>query len=174
MMPPGHVAITWAVADRFAGHFSKAGLDYRWLAISALLPDLIDKPLALWVFTRSHSSQNVAHALIPNLLLMGLACLRWRSGWPYVLAFNAHLLADRMWRHTETFWWPLYGWQTFWTFKFMNSPEAMVRVYLDIIRRYPRVWIVELMALGFLIWFGRKHQLFAWRNLVSFLKTGHL
>lgn len=169
-MPPGHIAATWAVARWLPGR----DLDHRWLALSSLLPDLIDKPLALWVFTRSHSSQNLSHALIPNLLLFLAALLGWRRGLPYVLAFNLHLLADRMWRHTETFWWPLYGWQTFWQFRFMNTPEAMVNVYLEIIRRYPRVWLVELAALVFLVWFGRRHHLFERQGLAHFLRTGRL
>jgi hypothetical protein len=170
MMPPGHIAATWAAAEWWPGR----SLDYRWLAFSGLLPDLIDKPLALWLFTKSHSSQNVSHALIPNLLLLLGSLLWWRRGLPYVLAFNLHLLADRMWRHTETFWWPLYGWQTFWEFRFMNTPEAMVNVYIDIIRRYPRVWIVELLALIFLAWFAYRHGLFRWPILKQFVRTGRL
>ena len=170
MMPPGHIALTWAIADAC----SDAPLDYRRLALCSLLPDLIDKPLALWVFTQSHSSQNVAHAVIPHLILLVLTLLRWRAGLPYVLAFNLHLLADRMWRHTETFWWPLFGWQTFWQFKDMNSPQAMLNVYLEIIRHYPRVWIIELLALVYLAWFGHRHNLYAWRNVVSFMQTGRV
>ena len=170
MMPPGHIALTWAAASRLP----HKRLDYRWLALSALLPDVIDKPLALWVFTKSHSSQNVTHALLPNLILLVVTLAKWPRALPYVLAFNVHLLADRMWHHTETFWWPLFGWQTFWEFRFMNSPQAMVNVYLDIIRRYPRVWIVELIAILFLAWFGWRHKLYSWRNLGRFLKTGRL
>lgn len=170
MMPPGHIAVTWALAEKL----SQRPIDYRWLALSSLLPDAIDKPLALTLFTKSHSSQNVTHALLPNLLLLLIVGVRWPKALPYALAFSGHLAADRMWRHTETFWWPLYGWQTFWQFKYMNSPQAMVNVYLDIIRRYPRVWITELIALIYLAWFCRKYRLYRWPNLRCLLKTGRL
>jgi len=170
MMPPGHVAVTWAAAD----FWPEKHLDYRLLAFCALLPDLIDKPLAIWVFTDSHSAQNVAHALLPNLALMLIALLWQRRALPYVLAFNAHLIADRMWNHTETFWWPLFGWDVFWQFKFMNTPQAMLDTYLDIVQRYPQVWVVELIAVAYLVWFVGKSKLFLWKNLNHFLRTGRL
>ncbi|MEM7029910.1 MAG: metal-dependent hydrolase [Chloroflexota bacterium] len=170
MMPPGHIATTWAVFSQQ----KQTDLDYRWLAASSLLPDIIDKPLALWIFTKSHSSQNLCHALLPNLLFLLVAIVRWPKAVPYVLAFNGHLLADRMWRHTETFWWPFYGWQTFWQFKYMNSPKAMVEVYIDIIRNYPRVWIIELLAILYLAWFGKKYRLYIGATLREFLQTGRL
>jgi len=170
MMPPGHVAVTWAAAD----FWPEKHLDYRLLAFCALLPDLIDKPLAIWVFTDSHSAQNVAHALLPNLALMLIALLWQRRALPYVLAFNAHLIADRMWNHTETFWWPLFGWDVFWQFKFMNTPQAMLDTYLDIVQRYPQVWVVELIAVAYLVRFVGKSKLFLWKNLNHFLRTGRL
>jgi len=170
MMPPGHIAITWAAAKLL----TKQSLDYRRLAFSAMLPDLVDKPLALWVFTQSHSSQNLTHALLPNLLLLGIAVWKWPRALPYVLAFNGHLLADRMWRKTETFWWPLFGGQTFSSYRFMNTPQAMTQVYLDILRRYPHVWAIELLAGLYLGWFIKKHRLANRANLLAFLQTGQL
>lgn len=172
MMPPGHVAAVWGVAGLLEKQ--RVTLDYRLLAVSALLPDLIDKPLALFVFPDSHSSQNIAHSLPFNALLLILAVLWWRKGLPYVLAFNGHLLADRMWHHTETFWWPLYGWTVFWQYKPMNTPEEMVNVYLDIITRYPQVWVVELAALLFLGWFVYRRRLYGWKELKIFIRTGHI
>ena len=54
MMPPGHIAATWGVATLLQQNNSRlTRLDYRLLALSALLPDLIDKPLVMLVFTDS-------------------------------------------------------------------------------------------------------------------------
>ena len=168
MMPPGHIAITWAAADLWPEN----NLDYRLLALCALLPDLIDKPLAIWVFPNSHSSQNIAHALLPHLALLLLALLWLRYALPYVLAFNAHLIADRMWNHTQTFWWPLFGWDAFWQFKAMNTPKTMLAVYLDIITRYPQVWVIEILALLFLGYFVWRHRLYVGKIGKRFLLTG--
>ena len=175
MMPPGHVAATWGLATLLQKYNPRLScLDYRLLALSAMAPDLIDKPLALFVFTNAYTSQLVAHSLFFNLALLISTLIFWRQGLPYVLAGNAHLIADRMWRHTESFWWPLFGWDKFWEYKFMNTPEAMVNVYLDIITRYPRVWVIEMIALLFLLWFGWRHRLYHPLALKQFVRTGQV
>jgi hypothetical protein len=175
MMPPGHVAATWAVSHLLQkDRVDQMRLDYRLLALSALAPDLIDKPLALLVFTEAQTSQLVAHSLIPNLILFVLTLLIWRQALPYVLTFNLHLVADRMWNHTETFWWPLFGWDVFWQFKPMNTPEVMFNVYVEIITRYPQVWIVEIVALLYLIWFAVRFQLYRWSALKHFALSGQV
>lgn len=174
-MPPGHIAVTWAVSHLLQrSNPQLSQLDYRLLALSAMLPDFIDKPLAIWVFPDSHSSQNVTHSLLFNGLLLVLSLLIWQKALPYTIAFNAHILADKMWYHTETFWWPLYGWDIFWQYKFMNTPTAMLQVYLDIIVTYPHVWLTELVALGVLSWFVYQYRWYRWRNLRQFIKTGRL
>jgi hypothetical protein len=175
MMPPGHVAVTWGVARLLQQNNPRlARLDYRLLALSALAPDIIDKPLALFVFTDAQTSQLIAHSLILNLLLLTLALLFWRPTLPYTLAFTAHLVADRMWNHNESFWWPLFGWNQFWVFKPMNTPEVMLNVYLDIITQYPQVSVVELIALLYLGWFCYQHRLYRWQDLKAFVLRGYL
>jgi hypothetical protein len=175
MMPPGHVAVAWGAAELLQQNNSRlVRLDYRLLALCALAPDVIDKPLAILAFPEAHTSQLIAHALLPHVLLLVVSLLWWRPALPYVLALNSHLLADRMWNHTESFWWPLFGWDVFWQFKAMNTPEAMVSVYWDIITRYPQVWVVELLALGYLLSFGYRYGLTNWRRLAAFLRNGQL
>ena len=170
MMPPGHIAVTFAAAEALA----RNRLDYRWLAICALLPDAIDKPLALTVFRDSHSSQNISHALLPNLLLFVLTWLLWPRALPYILAIDGHLLADRQWRKTETFCWPLFGWRRFERYRFMNTPQAMAGVYLDILRHHRWVGVIEFLALLYLAWFVVRHRLYRPQILACFLRTGRL
>lgn len=175
MMPPGHIAATWGVAALYQQNNPRlAGLDYRLLALSAMLPDFLDKPLALLIFTHSNSTQNIAHSFLFHAIVLTITLLYWRRALPYTLAFNAHLLADHMWYHTETFWWPLFGWITFWGYKPMNTPGEMLNVYLDIIGRYPHVWVVEVIALLVLGWFGCYNRLYHWSNLKVFIETGQV
>lgn len=174
-MPPGHIAATWGVAAILQQHNPRlARLDFRLLAVSALAADLIDKPLALTLFTEAHTSQLMAHSLLPNLALLLLSLLFWPRALPYVLAFTCHLAADRMWHHPESFWWPLYGWDQFWIYKPMNTPGEMVNVYLDIIYRYPQVWVVELVALLTLLWLVYRAKLYRWARLIQFILSGQL
>lgn len=175
MMPPGHIATTWSVAALAQQNNPRlAHLDYRLLALCALLPDIIDKPLAILVFTDVPTSQLMAHSLLFNLALLIPALLFWRHALPYVLAFNVHLVADRMWNHAETFWWPIFGWRAFWAYKPMNTAGDMFNVYVDIIVRYPQVWVVEIIALIIFVWFGIKYRLYLWPRLKYFLWTGRV
>lgn len=175
MMPPGHIALTWGVSTMLQKDArSPMRLDYRLLAVCSLAPDLIDKPLALFVFTDAQTSQLIAHSLIPNLMFLILALLFYHKALPYVLALNLHLIADRMWNHTESFWWPLFGWDVFWQFRPMNTPDVMLTVYLEIITRYPQVWVIEIIALLYLAWFGYRYRLYRLDMLKQFILTGQV
>jgi hypothetical protein len=54
----------------------------------------------------------------------------------------------------------------------MNTPAAMASVYWEIVTRYPQVWVVELLALGYLLSFVARHRLYLWRQLMAFLCSG--
>jgi hypothetical protein len=77
-----------------------------------------------------------------------------------------------MWNHTETFWWPFFGWEEFWIYKPMNTPAEMFNVYVDIIVRYPQVWVVELAAVMIFVWVAIRYRLYQWPSLKVFLWTG--
>jgi hypothetical protein len=172
MMPPGHVAITWGMAEVLHAHPTR--LDYRLLALAAMAPDLIDKPLAMLVFTQADTSQLIAHSLLLNMVVLLGALLWFRAALPYVLAGNGHLLADRIWNHTETFWWPLYGWNTFWVYKPMGSAQEMAAVYWEIITRYPQVWVVEIIAVAYLAGFAYRRGWYRWPGQMQFWRTGRV
>ena len=56
----------------------------------------------------------------------------------------------------------------------MNTPSEMPNVYLDIIVRYPQVWVVEVIALGIFVWFGIRYRLYYWPTLKQFVLTGRV
>ena len=96
MFPIGHVAYTWGavkIAQRRVPQW--ADVDYRWLTVAAMLPDLVDKPLAMTVFQESQTSQGLAHTLLVHITVAAIALVVWRwKSLPYLLAFNIHLLFD--------------------------------------------------------------------------------
>jgi len=74
MLPSAHVEFTWAAAN--ALQRSPLGrrwqdLDYRLLALAAILPDLIDKPLAIFALPDSHAAQLYGHTLLLHLAVWG-------------------------------------------------------------------------------------------------------
>jgi inner membrane protein len=91
-------------------------LDYRLVIIGALLPDLIDRPLGLWLLPDAFGSSTRAlgHTLVFNssLVLIALLLLRlggYRAPLVLALASSGHLLIDMMWEVPQTLFWPWYG-----------------------------------------------------------------
>ena len=172
MFPVGHVAYTWGAVNVLQRHIPEwTEMDYRWLAVAAMLPDLADKPLAMTVFKDSQTSQGLFHTLLLHLAVaaVALAVWRWRS-LPYLLAFNMHLLFDQMWHHPETLFFPCMGWE-FDPYRFVGTPEAMVSVYWDIFL-LPQIWIAEGIGAIILALFFFHHRLYRWPDLRHFLLTG--
>lgn len=173
MLPPGHIEYTWGALNllqRKAGLFQDA--DYRIAALAALLPDLIDKPLSLLIFTDSKTSQGLAHTLLFHLLVSLIVFVWWRKGFVYTLVFNGHLLADRIWLYPRTLFFPLLGWQ-FEPWRFMGSPGAMLDAYTEIVT-YPLIIALESIGLVILAWLVATYHLYRWENLRDFLVSGKL
>ena len=140
MFVAGHVGITLGAArvvawgfdaarnrfDRSARIYRKDGagarsrlrdaLDDRVIAFGSLLPDILDKPIALILAGDlvGNSGRNVGHTLIFALALIAVAgalAVVLKRGLPLVVAFASagHLALDRMWNHAQTLYWPLMG-----------------------------------------------------------------
>ena len=173
MLPAGHIEYTWGALNllqRKARLFANA--DYRVAALAALLPDLIDKPLSLLIFTDSKTSQGLAHTLLVHLLVSLIVFVWWRKGFVYALIFNGHLLADRIWLYPRTLLFPFLGWR-FEPWRFMGSPEAMLDAYTEIVT-YPLIIALESIGLMILAWLVVTYHLYRWENLMAFLASGRL
>jgi hypothetical protein len=92
-------------------------LDYRLVALGALLPDLIDKPLG-WILLRKFFQGNdhlFGHALLfgSTITLAGLRRYA-HGGGSELLAVGvgslAHLALDPLAKAPQTLFWPLRGW----------------------------------------------------------------
>ena len=89
MLPTGHIEWTWAglnLIQRRTGLFEDA--DYRIVALAVMMPDLIDKPLAWFVFPDANAALFFGHTLLLHGLVWGFAAAtgRWRRWLPYLLA----------------------------------------------------------------------------------------
>ena len=174
MLPTGHIEWTWAglnLIQRKTGWFPDA--DYRIVALATLAPDLLDKPLALFVFPDANAALFFGHAL---LLHVALWLFAWATGrlqrWlVYLLAFSSHLLADRMWGFTQTLLWPLRGWGWH-PWRHVGSAEEMVNAYLEVIVQEPILIVFEVIGLALLLWFIVDRKLFFADRLWAFIRTG--
>ena len=167
MLPTGHIEFTWAglhLLQSRAGLFRSA--DYRWTALAALAPDLLDKPLALTLYRDTDAALFWGHNLWLHLAVWGVAGAwaafrpgdrrgRWLAVLPYLIAFSGHLAADRMWGFQESLLYPLgAGYWHPWVH--VGEPGAMLSAYIEIIRTTPVLVAFELIGLGLLAWVARE------------------
>ena len=118
----GHIGITLGIFYSLACLLHRLfpeknfRIDYRLVALGALLPDLIDKPLGRIILAETIGSGRIfAHTLLFGILLALTAYfiyLRTEDQKPLVLAGASfcHLLEDQLWKSPEVLFWPLSGW----------------------------------------------------------------
>jgi membrane-bound metal-dependent hydrolase YbcI (DUF457 family) len=115
----GHVGITVDVVRSFGARTGKR-LDLRTAAVVALLPDLIDKPVAL-LYSKNFGNHTrlFAHSLVASLVFLAgaLAFQRLRAREPAVhnafilwAVYLGHLFLDKLWIHDmHALFWPFLG-----------------------------------------------------------------
>lgn len=175
MLPLGHIAYAWGglrLLQRRASLFRDA--DYRLVALAAMTPDLSDKALALSGLSSHRTGQVWAHTLFFCHLPVLLATLVLRRRWlAYALAFNSHLLTDRMWRFRHTLFHPFFG-RRFGDWRDLNSLEGMVDAYKEVLREDRLTIPLELGGFAILLWLGLSNRLYRPVRLLSFLRRGRL
>lgn len=152
--------------------FQKLRLDYRVVLAGSLLPDIIDKPLGLFLLPHllDFNGRIIGHTLAFNLVLLtvGLVILIFRGHHtPLVLAVSStgHLLLDQMWENPQTLLWPLLGW---------GFPPGVPDLNDWIMFQLTAQWlsVPEVIGLLVLVWFAiQVHRL---RAITRFVKSGNI
>lgn len=176
MLPPAHVQLTWGALNWLQRRWrSFRHADYRLVAVAAVLPDLIDKPLAVFVFPRWNAALLFAHTLLAHLGVWGAAAAtgNLRRGLPYLLAFSGHLLADRIWKFPLTLFWPLKG-RRFQPWQHVGSPKAFGRAYVKALGQYPYLTLAEGAGLLASLWLVWDRGLLRRERLLRWLRSGQM
>ncbi|MCZ7355885.1 MAG: metal-dependent hydrolase [Candidatus Methanoperedens sp.] len=114
----GHLGVTLALffilgylVPGFRNH-----INYWYVALGAVLPDIIDKLVGRVLFPYSLASGHlIAHTLAFVLILAVAGLIRFRDhGDARILLISGasllHLLEDRLWTQPALLLWPLFGW----------------------------------------------------------------
>ena len=129
-------------------------VDIRVLLIGSLLPDIVDKPIGIYLFRNTFSTGRIfCHTLLFLILITIAGIYLYRSRtkvWLLVLSFGMliHLLLDQMWLVPRTLLWPLYG--------FHFPPEDVSewgREMLHALRTDPGTYVPEIIGGVILAWF---------------------
>lgn len=106
----GHIGVTVAVARA-----ADRRVDLRLAALMSILPDLIDKPIALFApLGVHHNTRSFGHTVLGSLIVLAaLWVMRRGVKRPALLwaCYAGHFLLDRMWlaAYPVILFWPLLG-----------------------------------------------------------------
>jgi inner membrane protein len=157
--------------SRFGDFMSR--IDLRLLALAALLPDVIDKPLGHYLLPAVFDSGRIfAHTLLFTLVLGGLGFWLYRKRgrlWCLTLAMGSasHLALDSMWQTPQTLLWPAFGWE------FPNSGVTdLWRTLWEALTSHPSVYVPEIIGIAVFAFIGVR--LITKGRLRHFLRHGRL
>jgi hypothetical protein len=176
MLPQSHITYTLAAYDFLKDRFiAVPKVDYRLLALAAMGPDLIDKPLAaLYFYRRYKAAVLFAHTLLVHVIVLMVMVWRKPAGWPYLLAFNGHAMLDRLWLFHDTWYWPFRGWRFHVWRKAGSEQVGMGLAYWHAFTRRSELWIWEVGGILAGVWFLFRHRLYYPERLCFLLRTGRL
>ena len=90
-------------------------VDYRFILLGSMFPDIVDKPLGMLIFAGSIANGRVyTHTLIVNitLVLIGIYLIKRKKPNFFLFSISScfHLVLDEMWLTPKTLFWPFLGW----------------------------------------------------------------
>jgi len=94
------------ILDKFA---LRRPLDYRLVVLMAILPDVIDRALYVFVIPGAESGRLFAHTLLFNLVLLAVLVAVRRDLWIYGVLPLVHLLLDLQSLSADQLFWPFLG-----------------------------------------------------------------
>ncbi|MEX1281544.1 MAG: metal-dependent hydrolase [Acidimicrobiia bacterium] len=129
--------------------FRDPAVDLRFLAVGAVLPNLVDLPLALALGFPDGAHRLWAHALVVPISLMFVLLVVTRRGptrkrWmALTVGVFFHLLLDQMWALPETLLWPFLG---------TGFSDMGVASFGDLVDSAVDVWAIvgEVVGLAYL------------------------
>lgn len=148
-------------------------IDYRFILLGAVLPDLVDGALGLFIFD-GPAGRWVAHSLVA-VIVIAVVIILLLSGERRLAVFGIavgwllHLVADGMWQAPFTFFWPAFG------LDFSDTPPEP---YSWDLLTHPldhwTTWGAELVGLAILFWFWVAFRLGEQGRRSLWLKDGYL
>ena len=148
-------------------------IDYRFILLGAILPDLVDGVLGLFLFD-GPAGRWVAHSILA-VVVVSLAIIVGLKGETRLSVFGigvgwlVHLVADGMWAAPQTFLWPAFG------TGFSDAPAEPYSwdLLLDPLS-HVGTWAAELAGLAILAWFWVAFEMGRGDRFRLFLSDGYL
>lgn len=147
-------------------------IDYRFILLGAVLPDLIDVPLSFlfgWPGRRGPAHTLLAVVAVTIVILIAFRGPRRLSLFGLGVGWLTHLVADGMWLAPRTFFWPAFG------TRFGANPAEPYSADLFLHPLHHLwTWGGELVGLAVLVWFCVAFRLGEGDRLQRFVRDGLL
>ena len=148
-------------------------IDYRFVLIGAVAPDVVDALLGVTVFD-GPSEKRIGHSLL-SVIVIAVAIVLTFDGERRLAVFGIavgwllHLVGDGMWNAPRTFLWPAFGTE------FARAPGTPIsgRPFADPMDNL-WTWGKELFGLAVLLWFWVAFRLGSDGRFRLFLRDGYL
>ena len=148
-------------------------IDYRFVLIGAVAPDVVDALLGVTVFD-GPSEKRIGHSLL-SVIVIAVAIVLTFDGERRLAVFGIavgwllHLVGDGMWNAPRTFLWPAFGTE------FARAPGTPIsgRPFADPMDNLA-TWGKELFGLAVLLWFWVAFRLGTDGRFRLFLRDGYL
>lgn len=148
-------------------------IDYRYILIGAILPDIVDALLIATV-VESESGRGPAHSLsavilVALVIMLGLRGELRQAVFGLAVGWLLHLVGDATWSAPRTFLWPAFGS----VFESVPSEPYSWALFNDPLQ-HVWVWLGEVVGLLALLWFWIAFRLGEEGRLKLFLSDGYL
>lgn len=148
-------------------------IDYRFILLGAIAPDLVDGVLGLFLFV-GPAGRWIAHSILAVVVVSVAIILGLRGGTRLAwfglgVGWLLHLVGDGMWGAPETFFWPAFG---------TDFSEVPREPYSWDLLLHPldhlATWGGELIGLAILAWFWVAFEFGRDGRARLFLQDGYL
>jgi hypothetical protein len=139
--------------------FQSPGLDFRLIAVGALLPLALDAPFGAQSYAHTLCSAVVVLVLVMALTTGRGRRLRRRRLLGLPIGWFTGLVLSAAWAHKEVFWWPAFGW---------SRPSA------PLLAPWPVVIVEELLGAAAAWWAWSRFALADPARRQRFWRTGRL
>jgi hypothetical protein len=148
-------------------------IDYRFVLLGAILPDLVDGVLGLFLFEgpagRWVSHSILAVIVVTVVILLGFRGPRRLSVFGIAVGWLLHLVGDGMWGAPRTFLWPAFGTDFAAEPREPYSWDLLLSPFSHL-----GTWGGELVGLAILAWFYVAFELGKDDRGRLFLRDGYL
>jgi len=139
-------------------------IDYRFILLGSMLPDLIDKPMGVLLSAiYVTNGRLITHSLLFLIIMVCLGsfiAVKQRKLWGLFIAFGVlvHLILDSMWLQPVVLLWPTLG------FGFPQTPGIgwyawilqAIRTWRNILFLQPQTYIPEITGFIILVFFAAR------------------